>query len=241
MVNLKYIENPFTDDYLVSFQYLRNEKLFYDCVNRRILDSNSVFENLGSSFYTYLLTNEWGEWIGYILFHNIDCVDGYINVVQLELERLLLNLKKVIIGETNIDSINKLMKSLKEHRYSDTLHLSELKEEVSLLNNSCVDENRKTLSYFSDYYSNTFNYLYNFKEYYYLDIVIGLSFDSKKDNIESIYYGFISETYKKVENLINDKFNNIPIILKNTNSSLYLVNNEPVKIKFLDKKNIAIE
>ena len=240
MVNLKYVENPFTDDYLYSFECFRNEKLFYNCIDHKPISPSSLFENLGSSFYTYLLTGDNGEWIGYVLFHNADIVNGYINNINIELEKSLLKLKQAITDDKVLKDINLLLKDLYNNKYSDTTSLSPLEERIELLKNSCTYDKDPIYDYFCDYVSNNFMYLYNFNYYYYLDIVIGLSLSTRKVDIESKYYGFIREVYQKVEELILNKFSNVPIILKNGNSILYLVTDEQRKIKSLTIKNNPI-
>ena len=239
MVNLEYIKNPFTDDYLYSFECFRNEKKFYDCVARKIVDCNDVFENLGSSFYTYLLTGNNNEWIGYVLFHNSDLINGYIKNIEVELRKLLLRLKEIICDVKIIETINLLLKELNNHEFSSTVCLNELEDKIKFLHDSCIKKNEKSTICFSEYYANVFNYLYNFNEYYYLDIVIGLPLDTKINEIELRYYGFIKEVYSNIEKLVKEKFKDIPIVLKNTDSELWLINNEQQKTKVLDKKDIA--
>lgn len=239
MVSLKYIENPFTDDYLFSFECFRNEKKFYDCIGRKVINNDDVFENLGSSFYTYLLIGDNDEWIGYILFHNDDLIKRYIDVVEVELRKLLLGLKWKIRNKKIIEKINILFKELNNRKFSDTVNLNSLKESIELLNILCINEDSKNSIYFSEYYSNIFTYLYSFEEYYYLDIVIGLPLNVKTNEIESKYYGFIREAYHNVEELIKEEFNDIPIVLKNVNSMLYLLNNCEQKVKLLEKKDIT--
>lgn len=240
MVNLKYIENPFTDDYLYSFECFRNEKLFYNCVDRRIVSSNNSFENLGSSFYTYLITGDSGEWIGYVLFHNVDFINGYINNIKLELEKLLLKLKQSITDNKVLKDIDLLLDDLYHNKYSDTTSLSLLEEKIQLLKSSCTNEKNQIYDYFREYEANNFMYLYNFDNYYYLDIIIGLNLDTKKEDIELKYYGFIREVYQRVEELILDKFIDIPIVLKSSDSTLCLINHEQLKIKSLVKRGNTI-
>lgn len=235
MVNLKYVENPFTDDYLASFEYFRSEKLFYDCISRKIINSNDVFDNLGFSFYTYLLTGDSGEWIGYVMFHNEDLVNGYLETVQLELKKLLLKLKNIIKSEKVLDDINKLLVELNNCLFSTTVSLSKLEDRLNILRDGCVNENNENNSCFKEYYSNISKYLYDFDKYYYLDIVISLPLNVEKGKIEANYYGFVREVCNDVEKLIQDKFNSIPIFLKSMNSEFSLINDNNCQAKVLCK------
>jgi len=239
MVNLKYIKNPFTDDCLYSFDCFSKEKNFYDCIGHTNIKYNDVFENLGSSFYTYLLVGDNEEWIGYILFHNAEYVNSYIKTVQSELKKLLSSLIGIVKDKKILEDIYILLKDLNNNQYNKTTELSRLEKEIKILNSRCRQENEITSICFNEYNNNIFNYLYSFDEYYYLDIVIGLPLDTKTEEVESKYYGFISETYSIVEKIIRESFYNIPIILKNTNSTICIIDSEESKIKILDKKDIA--
>ena len=85
-------------------------------------------------------------------------------------------------------------------------------------------------------YSRTFNLLNDFANYMYLDTFISLPKDEKvrirleneKSNldenelVEKKYYGFIQETLGLVENLIQNSFNGIHIILKQEGTNIFL-------------------
>jgi len=224
VVSLKYVENPFTDDYLASFYYFQEEKAFYDCLIDEFLLSDEVFRNLDGSFYTYLLTGDSGEWIGYVLLYNHELVNGYLEVVQLELERLLLKLKNIVVN----DNIDRLLNDLRNGVFSSTSNLSLLREELSLLKVTLGCD--KVNTYFDDYDNNVLDYLASFKEHYYLDIVVGLPLGTRRDEVKLDYLDFINEAFKLVDEIIIDKFSNIPIF--KSNKELYT---DYQKVKKIDK------
>lgn len=223
MIKLNFIENPFTDDYLYSFDFFSNEKLFYDCIKRKRISDFDVFENLGSSFYTFMIVGDNNDWLGYVLFYNHDFLEGYLKKYCSELKLLLEKLKTFTFDNTILNIVDDLLKI----KSIDTTCLSKLNEKVDFLKDACVG-NDNILSLFCDFYNSISNYIKEFKEYYYLDIAIGLPLDTKEKQIENLYYGFIREVYCEVEKLINDSFKDIPIILSSNNYQ-FLFNNEKVK------------
>ena len=48
------------------------------------------------AYLSSLLTGNNNEWIGYVLFHNSDLINGYIKNIEVELRKLLLRLKEII-------------------------------------------------------------------------------------------------------------------------------------------------
>lgn len=230
MINLKYIENPFTNNYLESFEYFSNEKLFYDCIARQVVTSEDVFENLQFSFYTYLLTSSSNEWIGYVLLYNYDLINGYLKTVTSEFEKLLLTLKQRINNNKTNLVIDELLLKLYNYEFSDTTTLNKLNEYINNLKTISIEINQKLISIFDQYNHNIQNYLDNYKIYYNLDIVIALSLSTNKKTIETTHYEFIKEVYEKVEILIKDNFNHIPIVLKNNNTYVICTDNK-IKIK----------
>ena len=227
MIKLDFIDNPFTDDYLYSFNIFSDEKLFYDCIRRKKISNYDVFENLGSSFYTFMIVGDNNDWLGYVLFYNNDFLQSYLKYYYFELKLLLERIKFFTFDSNILNIVYDFIDDLLKIKSIDTTYLSKFNERIDFLKNACVG-NDDILSLFCDFSNNISDYIKEFKEYYYLDIAIGLPLDTKEKQIENLYYGFIREVYCEVEKLINDYFKDIPIILSN-NSYQFLFNNEKVK------------
>lgn len=300
MICLKYVDNPFDDQMMNSISCFSEEKSFYDCVNRRFLDEQA-FQHLEHSFYTYFLTGDCGEWIGYVLLSNENRVNGYyrfafqktldllkdfrnkfgnsVNAKALDyleklinknsgspgicvfLEEAIISLKKMVILE-NLNSFysvmgglidNETLEKLKDFMLSNynISDISVIVEELfSKLNQLKVSSVQIIDQMISDYYLQLQQYLVQFPNYLYLDVVIALPKEEKisiqKENrgsnlnvnqlAELKYYGFIAETFAKVEEEIQQNFNNIPIFLGEENKNVFLVNAETLSSNELVKQ-----
>lgn len=227
MVNLKYVDNPFDEEMMNSISCFSEERCFYDCINRQFLDE--PFEHLEHSFYTYLLTGDKGEWIGYVLFSNENRVNGYFNFAC---DRMidLLNYFKIVLGNSfDFEHLEKLIEENRDtHCISMILEetLSKLKQ-ISGVSEELLDSYNEDLQ----------KYLFEFPEYFYLDVVITLPVDEivqlKKDFnsninilIEQKHPDFISESIKKAQELIKENFKDIPIFLRKDNQTTFLINGQ---------------
>ena len=236
MVHLTYIDNPFQEDIFNSISCFSYEKDFYDCINRKFLDMG--FEHLENTFYTYLLTGDSGEWIGYVLFSNEHRVHGLYHHAY---NKLLEILDNNCIGVTNINIIKDRLKTC----LSNSSFLKQADEVLVKLSNY-IDAD-----IIEDYYNSLQEFLVCYPDYFYLDVVIGLPLDEKykllAENhnsllnpnllVESKYYGFIQEVLSQVDSLIKSDFNNIPIFLREDDYNVFLINdkfnNENIQVKQL--------
>lgn len=294
MVNLKYIENPFEEKIMNSIAYFSEEKSFYDCVNRKFL-SGEAFQHLENTFYTYLLTGDSKEWIGYVLFSNEDRVNSYYQYAyqitlyllhhirtkyvdelkhleklmhdsedtfdkRMVVEEVLFSLKKISVlnflesleselayRENKMELIN--LKTIIEKDSNPRNMMTIVDKVFSLLVNLGVKDCCCMNNMLLNYQDKLQNYLENFPNYFYLDIVIALPKEEeiylqKENNNFSLnvdllaelkYYGFIQEVFNKVEKVIQQRFKNIPILVKRENEDIYLVNSESLSD---DKKQL---
>lgn len=224
MVHLKYIDNPFDAKTMYSISCFSEEKSFYDCVNRRFLNDQS-FQHLEHSFYTYFLTGDCGEWIGYVLLSNENRVNGYYHFACQKILDLLSAFKNKFDDSINEQELERLKRLINEN--SNSSSISTFLEEVILslkkmaildsLNSYCFEvdnqiskEELEKLKVFmssnrnvndikmmieevfvklnqlgvvpiqvinkmiADYYIQLQQYLLQFPEYLYLDVVIAL-------------------------------------------------------------------
>lgn len=239
MVHLKYV-NPFEEEMAYSISCFSEERSFYDCINRRFLDEYP-FQNLEYSFHTYLLTGDMDEWIGYVLFSNPDLVTSYFEFACHESLELLGNFRNIFMNKSNYLLFERLERLLTVERKST--HISIILEEFIISLNSLevfdVSIKEKMLS---SYHEKLLEYLKNFPDYYYLDIVISLplaeQFNLKKENpeldlsvnllAEKKYYGFIQEVLSKVEEEIQTNFFSIPILIRQDSHKILSINMEKV-------------
>lgn len=229
MVHLTYVENPFDKDFLTSLSKYAYEKSFYDCINKRFVDEEA-FKNLEYGFRMYMLTGDSNEWIGFVLFSNenrvkslryhaynyfLECLDRQKNLIPEKVS------KEMIKTITNQKEQNVLFSTIDEcFEYLSTI----IGSSIISLEKQAYNEKLDSL-------------LNDFANYMYLDTFISLPKDEKvrirleneKSNldenelVEKKYYGFIQETLGLVENLIQNSFNGIHIILKQEGTNIFLV------------------
>lgn len=243
MIHLKYIDNPFKEEVFHSISCFSLEKSFYDCINRRFLKDES-FENLGNTFYMYMLTGQFDEWIGYVLFSNADRINSYKDYAY---QNYLQLFNALPLQYLTSSKCHEFVKEQKE--FIKDFSLSELDNMTKNIMNtfSIPTVSKKIESYYLDLQS----YLESFPDYFYLDVVIALpkeeeanlkrEFSSNGYNInllvENKYYGFIQETLKLVEDKIEESFIDIPIFLRKDDKSTILVNRN-LKKTLKPKKDI---
>lgn len=232
-MNLKYIDNPFENEIFNSINCFAWEKSFYDCINRKFL-GDFAFKNLEYTFYMYLLTGDNNEWIGYVLFSNVDRVIGFNHFAFSQFLTLLADISLVVNSSiytsefTEIE--NEIFKNIDSSNFVSILNqaILYLKE---IVGSSRIDD------IISEYYYQLDSYLQNFPEYLYLDIAICLP-DSNDANllVETKYYGFIRETLELVDKEIRNKFFNIPILLHGDSKNIVNceINNDDIQ-KHLQK------
>lgn len=243
MIHLKYIDNPFKEEVFHSISCFSLEKSFYDCINRRFLKDES-FENLENTFYMYMLTGQFDEWIGYVLFSNADRINSYKDYAYQNYLQLFNTLPLQYLTSSKC---HEFVKAQKE--FIKDFSLPELDNMTKNIMNtfSIPTVSKKIESYYLDLQS----YLKSFPDYFYLDVAIALpkeeeanlkrEFSSNGYNInllvENKYYGFIQETLKLVEDKIEESFIDIPIFLRKDDKSTILVNRNLQKT-LKPKKNI---
>lgn len=240
MVHLTYVENPFEKNIFESLSTYAYEKSFYDCVNRKFVDES--FQNLEYTFHMYMLTGDNNEWIGYVLFSNEMLVKGsrYFSY------KFVLNLLESINKIYNSDDIGKMIQELEQNK--DRAIIFEIIEEIfdkleNIIDKSSVDRIR------NHFYISFDSFLEEQCEFYNLDVVISLpleervemrmaSNDSSNINIlvEQKYYGFIRETLKLVEDLINRDYKGKQIFLRKDNETVFMINSNTI----LNKKLINV-
>ena len=225
MVHLTYIDNPFQEDIFNSISFFSYEKDFYDCINRKFLDIG--FEHLENTFYTYLLTGDSGEWIGYVLFSNEHRVHGLYRSAY---NKILEILDNNYIGDIDINIIKDRLKTC----LSSSSFLKQVDEVLVKLSNY-IDTD-----IIEEYYNSLQEFLVCYPDYFYLDVVIGLPLDEKNkllaENpnsllnpnllVEAKYYGFIQEVLSQVDGLIKSDFNNIPVFLREDDYNVFLINDK---------------
>ena len=225
MVHLTYIDNPFQEDIFNSISCFSYEKDFYDCINRKFLDMG--FEHLENTFYTYLLTGDSGEWIGYVLFSNEHRVHGLYHCAY---NKILEILDNNYTGDIDVNLIKERLKTC----LSNNSFLKQVDEVLVKLSNY-IDP-----AIIEDYYNSLQEFLACYPDYFYLDVVIGLPLDEKNkllaENpnsllnpnllVEAKYYGFIQEVLSQVDGLIKSDFNNIPVFLREDDYNVFLINDK---------------
>lgn len=239
MVHLKYVD-PFEGKMMNSISCFSEERSFYDCINRKFLD-DQVFQNLEYSFHTYFLTGDSNEWIGYVLFSNSDLVEGYSQFVYQETFMLLQHFQNEFENEKNQVLFEKLRKLINAEEQSNRMNPL-VEDIISVLSNLEVSDTSTKLEMISDYNKKLQDYLSEFPDYYYLDIVIALPSEEeiylKRENKDSHlsvnllaerkYYGFIQEVLAKVEKEIQQHFPDTPILIKQEDDQVIFINRENV-------------
>lgn len=225
MVHLKFID-PFEEKMAYSISCFSEERTFYDCIQRKFL-VDQPFEHLEYAFYTYLLTGDSDEWIGYVQFFNPTLITAYYHFAYQETLALLNKFCTYFKTKNNYLLFDKLKRLLIVEK--DSTHISILLEKtITELKNLIVIDCDKKEKMFSTYYHRLNNFLENFPKYYYLDVVISLpleeQFSLEKENKETRlscdllaerkYYGFIQEVLSIVEKEIEKNFNNTTILVK---------------------------
>lgn len=240
MVHLTYVENPFEKNIIEALSNYAYEKSFYDCVNRKFLDES--LQNLEYTFHMYMLTGDDNEWIGYVLFSNEMLVKGSRYFYY----KFVLNLLESINKIYNSNEIDQMIQELEQNK--DRAIIFEIIEEIfvkleNIMDKSSVDRIR------NHFYISFDSYFEEQCEFYNLDVVISLplnervemrmaSNDSNNINIlvEQKYYGFIRETLKLVEDLINRDYKDKQIFLRKDNEIVFMINSN----KILNKKLINV-
>lgn len=235
MVHLKYVD-PTEEKMAYSISCFSEEKSFYDCLNREFL-IEEPFYNLEYSFYTYLLTGDTDDWIGYVLLSNPDLVNSYFDFSCKEAMHLLIDFKNKFKNQKNYLLFEKLERLLTIEKNST--HVSLILEEVieSLNNLNVIDTNFKKKR-LEIYQNNLQSFLNDFPKYFYLDVVISLPKEeeiylmkeNKNMNInllaERKYYGFIQEVLSKVEREIEHNFKDTPILVMHNQNLILPINRE---------------
>lgn len=240
MVHLTYVENPFERNTFEALSNFAYEKSFYDCVNRKFLDES--FQNLEYTFYMYMLTGDNNEWIGYVLFSNEMLVKGsrYFSY------KFVINSLESINKIYNSDEILQMIQELEQNK--DCAIIFEVIENIfdkleNIMDKSSVDS-------FRNRFHNNFDlYLKEQCEFYNLDVVISLPLNERTEMrmenndlsninilVEQKYYGFIRETLKLVEDLINRDYSGKQIFLRKDNEIVFMINSSTI----LNKKLINV-
>lgn len=239
MVHLKYVD-PFEEKMMNSISCFSEERSFYDCINRRFLQEQA-FQNLEYSFHTYFLTGDSNEWIGYVLFFNSDLIEGYSQLVYQETLVLLQYFQEEFGNEENYHLFEKLKKLIMIEKQSTRLNPL-MEDIISALSSLEVSDTSVQLEMLSNYHKKLQDYLNEFPDYYYLDIVISLPLEEenylKRENegsdlnvdllAERKYYGFIQEVLSKVEKVIEQNFKDTPILIKQKSDKIIFANRENV-------------
>ena len=229
MVHLTYVENPFDKNFFSSLSKYAYEKSFYDCINKRFVDEEA-FKNLEYGFRMYMLTGDSNEWIGFVLFSNENRVKSLrYHAYNFFLE--CLDRQKHLIPEKVSEEMVKIVTNQKEQNVLFST-IDECFEYLSTIIGSSI------ISLEKQAYNEKLDSLLNdFANYMYLDTFISLPKDEKvrirleneksdldeNELVEKKYYGFIQETLGLVENLIQNSFNGIHIILKQEGTNIFLV------------------
>lgn len=223
-----------------SISCFSEERSFYDCINRKFLQ-DQAFQNLEYSFHTYFLTGDSNEWIGYVLLFNSDLIEGYSQLVYQETLILLQQFQKEFGNEANYHLFEKLKKLITIEKQSTRMNPL-IEDIISTLNDLAVSNTSVKLEMLSNYHKKLQDYLNEFPDYYYLDIVISLPLEEeiylKRENqgsdlsvdllAERKYYGFIQEVLSKVEKVIEQNFKDTPILIKQESDKIIFTNRENV-------------
>lgn len=229
MVHLTYVENPFDKDFFTSLSKYADEKSFYDCVNKRFVDEEA-FKNLEYGFRMYMLTGDSNEWIGFVLFSNENRVKGLRYHAYNYFLESLDRLKRLIPEKVSEEMIKIVTDQKRQNVLFSTI--DECFEYLSSIVSSSIISSEK-----DSYKKKLDDVLNDFADYMYLDTFISLPKDEKikirleneqsdldEDQlVEKKYYGFIQETLGLVENLIQNSFDGIHIILKQEGTNIFLV------------------
>lgn len=238
MVHLKYIDNPFDEKMMNSISCFSEERSFYDCVNRRFLN-DQAFQHFEHSFYTYFLTGDSGEWIGYVLFSNENMVNGYHHFACEKMLDLLNDFRNKCDDFNDKKELDRLESLINENTNSHIIGII-LEEVTSSLKQLKNYPTELVDNMIMDYNVQLQQYLLDFPEYFYLDVVIALpvdeelnikkEFDDSDFSVNMLaefkYYGFIREAFTSVEEEIKQNFRSIPILLREENKNIFLVNSE---------------
>lgn len=127
MVGLKYIDNPFDEKMVNSISCFCEEKSFYDCVNRRFLN-DQAFQHLEHSFYTYFLTGDGDEWIGYVLLSNENRVNSYCSFACEKILNLINDFRNKFGDSVNENELERLERLINEN--SSNSNINAILEEV---------------------------------------------------------------------------------------------------------------
>ncbi len=229
MVHLTYVENPFDKDFFTSLSKYADEKSFYDCVNKRFVDEEA-FKNLEYGFRMYMLTGDSNEWIGFVLFSNENRVKGLRYYAYSYFLECLDRLEELIPSDITQEIVKLVTDQKNQNVLFNTIDES-FENLSSIINPSIIDLEKKS------YRKKLDDVLNEFADYMYLDTFISLPNDEKikirlenetsnldeNQLVEKKYYGFIQETLGLVENLIQNSFNGIHIILKQEGTNIFLV------------------
>lgn len=238
VVNLKYIENPFEQNMMHSISCFCEERSFFDCIQHKFLDAEA-FQHLEHTFHMYFLIGDSQEWIGYVLFSNEDLINDYYQFICQKTLNLLDIYKTDFIGIINREELERLKTLILKNDHGT--NIGWLLEEISMsFEKMDIMNNTKASTMFEKYQKELQNYLVQFPKYFYLDIVISLSKEEASDFekesyekkvdigqlVESKYYGFIQETFNKVEKEVENHFKDVPILIKRNDKNTLLANDE---------------
>lgn len=240
MVHLTYVENPFEKNTFEALSNYAYQRIFYDCVNRKFVDES--FQNLEYTFHMYMLTGDNNEWIGYVLFSNEMLVKGSRYFAY----KFVLNLLESINKIYNSGEIFQMIEKLEQNK--ERALIFEIIEDIFKNLTNIIGES-SVIEIKNRFYIDFDSYLEEQYEFYNLDVVISLplnervemiksSTDSNNINIlvEQKYYGFIRETLKLVEDLINRDYKGKQIFLRKDNERVFMINSNRV----LNKKLINV-